>query len=648
MARGKNRKRGTAKSRSRGKHKSGPVSYADPDLRALFGTACSLRRLDRREEAVQHFREVLRLDADDRQFARYWLAASLFDLQRRDDLRQLLDRYEEPTAIWRYAQALFAFGLGGDTDDARRLLGEASRLDAGFLDYLLGGSVVYADRRIHFGGDQHETTHSLAALFLPAWRATPGAVSWVRRVLRVPLGDPPAELPFPRRELCGLPVRNVRWQVGLRHLDQDEPASREDWAWVLGIVNLDDQKMLHMTVIEGEPTPEAVWHGMLSSFLQPLEGKPHRPVRLEVPCPEFSRAWQPLLAEMSVKCVFQRDPQPITQMLEGMADLVRAQRLPALPQDVDPREFPQNDEVWQADFFHMPTMISNEEVGVEQPWAAVVVDKESYFVLSNEMIRGEPTAEHLWEHLLRTMAHPGPRDPLRPSKVELADSDCYDFLNPKLSELGVDCSLMDELPELQEFCQALVSSCGGPEKCALTDGAQVTAEQMESFYYAAARYFEQAPWKHVAGEIPIEIRCRGLGVGTLYAIVLGRTGVTMGLALYRGLNDVLAMLRGLRDWEDMSGFSVIFDEVAVMAPADLYLVERNAWPICTPEAYPAVLRLEPGRQPRSPQSEELDYLETCLRVIPDFVTCKRETKTYEMVTNGQQLKMRLSWAFPRS
>jgi len=223
MARGKNRNRGTANSRSRGKHKSGPVSTADPDPKALFGTACSLRRLDRQEEAVQQFREVLRLDADDRQFARYWLAASLFDLQRHDDLKQLLERYEEPTAIWRYAQALFAFGLGGDTDDARRLLAEASRLDAGFLDYLLGGSVVYADRRIHFGGDQHETTHSLAALFLPAWRATPGAVSWVRRVLRVPLGDSPAELPFPRRELCGLPVRNVRWQVGLRHLDQDEP-----------------------------------------------------------------------------------------------------------------------------------------------------------------------------------------------------------------------------------------------------------------------------------------------------------------------------------------------------------------------------------------------------------------------------------------
>jgi len=270
------------------------------------------------------------------------------------------------------------------------------------------------------------------------------------------------------------------------------------------------------------------------------------------------------------------------------------------------------------------------------------------FVLSNERIRGEPTPEQLWEYLLRTMFHPGPRDSMRPSRVELADSDCYDFLQPKLSELGVGCSLVDELPELQEFCQAMASSFTAPEKCALADGARVTREQMESFYYAAAYYFEQAPWKHVPGEIPIEIRCRGLGLGTTYGIVLGRTGVTMGLALYRRWDDVVATLRGLRSCEEISGFSVFFDEIAVMAPADLHLVECNGWPICTPEAYPVVLRFEPGRQPQSPDSKELDYVETCLRVIPDFVTCEQETKSYELVTNGKPLKMWLSWSLPRS
>jgi hypothetical protein len=416
---------------------------------------------------------------------------------------------------------------------------------------------------------------------------------------------------------------------------------------MLGIVDVDNQKMMHMTVIEQEPTPEAVWREVLSAFLQPMEGEPHRPARLEVPRAEFCRAWEDMLAELSVKCVFTDDPQPIGEILGGMAEFVRMQRLPSLSPDVDPKEFPQTDEVWQAEFFHMPTLISSEEVGVERPWSVLVLDKQSRFVMTSELIRGEPTPELLGEYLVRTMAHPGPRDAMRPAAIELSDSDCFDFLKPKLGEFGIACVLKDELPELREFCERLASSYGGPGKCALAEGEGVSVEQMASFYDAAASYFRRAPWKQVPGEIPIRIQCRELGMGTWYAIVLGRTGVTLGLALYDDWGEVVAMLRGLRDWDEVSAFSIIFDEVSIMAPRDLYLVDRSGWPIATPEAYPVILHLEPGRQPQPPNCKELDYIQSCLRVIPDFVGSRREAKTYELTTGGKRVKMRLSWALPR-
>jgi hypothetical protein len=616
------------------------------DVRVLFEKAVWCRHLDHREEAIAMFHEVLRRDARDPHCCRYWLAASLLDLQRHDELRQLLERCDEPTALWRFAQALLAFRLGGDSDDARRLLEEASRRGAGFLDYLLGDSLIYADREVRFGGDPQETDHSMAALFLPAWRATPGAATWARRVLKVPLAGSTAQLPFPRQELARLPQRDVTWQLGLRLLDKDKPASAEDLIWGLGIANVDDELLLQMTVVEGEATAEAVWHGLLSAFLQPVDGEPHRPARLEVPRADFCRNWGPILEEISVHCEFERDPQPIGRMLEGMAEMVRERQLPTLRDDLDPREFPQVGQVWQANFFHMPIMITNEQVGVERPWAAMVVDRESSYILSSELIPGEPTCEKLWENLLRIMARPGPGGRARPSRIEVSDSDCYDFLKAKLGEIGVACALRDALPVLAQVCQSFATSFGGPEKCALADGAGVTSEQMDSFYYAAAGYFERAPWKHVPGEIPIEIRCTGLNMGVMYAIVLGRTGVTMGLAIYRDWNKVLAMLRGLAKNGDMSGFSVVFDEVAILAPADLYLVERNGWPIRTPEAYPAIMRHEPGRQPHSPSGEELDYIDGCLRVIPDFLTSGKRTKTFQVAVNGKQVKMRLAWTIP--
>lgn len=611
-----------------------------------FAVACALWQQDRREEAAGHFRELLKADPDDPQCVRYWLAACLLDLEQHDELQRLLERHEEATAAWRYAQTLLAFRLGRDTDEARRWLQEAQALDKHFPDYLLGDALVRADRPVHFGREPGESAHSLARLFLPAWRSTPGAASWVRRVLRIPLGEEPAGMPFPRSELRGLPRRNVTWHVGLRLLDERDPASKEPPVWIMAIANPVDQELLYMTVIEEEPAPAVVWREILSAFCQPLTGTPHRPAKLIVPRARFVQAWQSMLAEIGVACDLENDPGPLADLLEGMAKLVELQRLPPLPSDVDPSDFPQADDVWQADFFHLPTFISNDQIGVERPWSAIVLDKRSHFVLSNEVLRGEPTPEALWDHVVRSMAHPGPHAPMRPSVVEVSDSDCYDFLKPQLVRLGVECVLLDELPELHDFCGTLAAGYGGFEKCALADGPGVSMAQTESFYYAAARYFQQAPWKHVRGEIPIAIRCRGLDADTRYAVVLGRTGVTLGLVVTNTWDDVRDLILGARSSDELSGFSVIFDEIAVMAPADLHLVERHGWPIATPEAYPVALRFEPGRQPQSPSGADLEYIESCLQVLPDFVRRGVDAKTYEVETNGKRVKLRLSWAAP--
>jgi tetratricopeptide (TPR) repeat protein len=612
-------------------------------LEARFDSACLLWRTSRRGEAAEEFHQLLAADPGDVHFSRYWLAACWFDLDRHDELTQLLAQRDEATALWRYAQALLAFRLSGDTDEARAILQEANRLDTGFLEYLLGDAVVKAAKPVRFGGSRLEDAHSQAALFLPAWRATPGAATWARRVLRVPQARKAEEMAFPRQELSRLPQRNVTWQLGFQRID-DEGSDQEVPIWILAISDFANQSMVYMTVLEEEPTPEAVWREVLSTLRHPLEGRPHRPATLQAPA-DCCRAWRDMLAEISVECVSEYDSEPIDQILAGMAQVVRMQRLPALPNDIDLHELPQTDRVWQAAFFHSPTIISNDEIGVQRPWGISVCDRQSGFILSNELIGEEPSPDQMWDHLVRSMAHPGPCDPQRPATVEVSDSDCYDFLKPKLRELDIRCVLRDELPELDEFLDVFVRSLGDPDKCALADGAGVTMDQMESFYEAAASYFEQAPWRLVPGEIPIEIRCRGLAAGTRYAIVLGRTGVTLGLVMFHRREDAMALITGQKEWDELSALSVVFEEDAIMAPADLALVERRGWPIATPEAYPAVMRLEPGRAPLSPSSDDLVHLEGCLRTIPDFVASGHDAKAYEVTASGQRFKLRLLWTF---
>ena len=236
------------------------------------------------------------------------------------------------------------------------------------------------------------------------------------------------------------------------------------------------------------------------------------------------------------------------------------------------------------------------------------------------------------------------RNSERPRRIEVSDSDGYDFLRPRLAAAEVDCVLLDELPELHSFCLRTASSFGGPEKCALADGQDVDRDGMESFYYASSRYSRQAPWKHVPGEIPIEIKVAGCG--THYAIVLGRTGMTLGLAVHESWQDAVDMISGLASWDELSGFAVICEEEAVLAPADLYLVERHGWPIASPEAYPAVMRFRPGCEPGPSTADDLEFLAACLHCLPDFVSGNAETQTYPQSDDGPQRETHLSWTSP--
>src|SRR5206468_780454 len=93
---------------------------------------------------------------------------------------------DDHSGIWRFAQALEAFRLLGDTEDAQRLLVEADHLEPEFENYLLRDQVVDAGREVRFDAGRAERVFGCARLFLPAWRRVPGAASWARRILKVP------------------------------------------------------------------------------------------------------------------------------------------------------------------------------------------------------------------------------------------------------------------------------------------------------------------------------------------------------------------------------------------------------------------------------------------------------------------------------
>lgn len=153
-----------------------------PYMRARQRLAQSLWALGQRDEAIGHYRDMLRLNPGDNQGIRYLLAACLLDTGRDADLAKLLSDYgDEGTAAWAYTAALLAFRAHGPGPEANRRLSAAKEANPHVPAYLLGKKKVPRQLPGYIGfGDESEAM-VYAGDFGEGWRKTPGSLEWLRQ-----------------------------------------------------------------------------------------------------------------------------------------------------------------------------------------------------------------------------------------------------------------------------------------------------------------------------------------------------------------------------------------------------------------------------------------------------------------------------------
>jgi len=200
-----------------------------PYMRSRLGLAQCQWAVGQREEAVDHCRELLRLNPNDNQGVRYVLCSYYCDLGRNDELQQLLEEYEQDgSAEWLFSSALLAFRREGDTDSSRQLLCEAHDQNPHVAKFLLGHEQIPVDlpEYVELGSESEAVGY--AANFLTGWRGVAGAVSWVRRTLNIA----PSEAPVTRRpswdflkgSVGELPLAEGEvWQVDMRRTEIGVP-----------------------------------------------------------------------------------------------------------------------------------------------------------------------------------------------------------------------------------------------------------------------------------------------------------------------------------------------------------------------------------------------------------------------------------------
>jgi hypothetical protein len=172
----------------------------------------------------------------------------------------------------------------------------------------------------------------------------------------------------------------------------------------------------------------------------------------------------------------------------------------------------------------------------------------------------------------------------------------------------------------------------------------VTPGRVAGFYEAAAAFFHQAPWKEVGYEAAIKVECAKFQSGPWYAVLMGQSGLTTGLALYEDLKALRRLWArgGKGNARRTVGTSVTFGEEWDIPVADLDAAKEHGWPVARPDAYPEVFRKERGLSVRPPLAWELELMEACLRAIPEIVDRRKQDDPA-----GEEFTVRTASGVPR-
>jgi tetratricopeptide (TPR) repeat protein len=464
-----------------------------PYMRAREALASTLWTVGRRDEAVGHLQELLRLNPNDNQGVRYTLAGWLLAEGRDDELRQLLERYDEESANIAYTKALLAFRRHGDTPEARDLLRAARSANKHVPAYLLGERPMPLDQPGYYSPGEPNEAILYAGSALRGWRETPGAIAWLK--------------------------------------EQVTPAKKR---------------------------------------------KPKGP------------------------------------KAEG----------PTGPGKERLRRLPQSFDVWQADFRPMPNWV---EVGGRpvRPWVVLVTSRSNDLVLAHAIAEQPPSADLLWDQLADAARKPAAGPPHRPTEVQVLPGEHWDALRPHLDDVGINLVTAGELDQLDFVFGDMARHLTGDAPPGLLEMPGITPERVAGFYAAAAGFYRRAPWRKLGYETAIRVATDRFESGPWYAVVMGQSGMTFGLALYDDLGTLKKLWEGSMSEEENAretvALTVTYGDETEVPVSDLDAGRKLGWEVAGPDAYPSVFRKERGMSMRPPLAWELELMEGCLRAVPAFV-----------------------------
>jgi tetratricopeptide (TPR) repeat protein len=314
------------------------------------------------------------------------------------------------------------------------------------------------------------------------------------------------------------------------------------------------------------------------------------------------------------------------------------------------KDLPQEYDVWQADARPLPGWVRVGGAPV-RPWAVLVASRSNDLVLAHQVTDEPPPPALVWDTLAQAMRDPAAGEPHRPTTIQVRPGESWEALRPHVEDVGVGLEAVEELDVLDAAFASLAEHVGGPPAPGRFEVPGVTPERVAGFFAAAATFFRQAPWKRVGYEAAIAVECGQFQSGPWYAVLMGQSGLTAGLALYEDLEVLRRLWAGDEGDEENArrtvATSVTFGEAWEIPVGDLDAAETYGWEVAQPDAYPQIFHKDLGLSMRPPLAWELELVEACLRAVPEFVRRRPQDdlarEEFVVPAGLGELKLALSW-----
>ena len=151
-----------------------------PYMRARAGLAECLWASGKHDEAIEHYKEMLRLNPNDNQGIRDLLMPRLIEMERDEEAEALFNEYlDDGMASRIYSRALLDFRKMEDSEISRKSLAAAVKKNKHIPAYLLGRKQMPRSLPEYYSPGAETEAVFYTKENLEAWKITPGALEWL-------------------------------------------------------------------------------------------------------------------------------------------------------------------------------------------------------------------------------------------------------------------------------------------------------------------------------------------------------------------------------------------------------------------------------------------------------------------------------------